>query len=163
MIHFIAVGANLPGLDGAEPRAMCERAIRWMSEIPEICVQARSRWFSSAAVPASDQPRFINGVVRLAGQISPEDLLAALQVCERRAGRARSVVNEARPLDLDIIDMAGLLRDAPDPILPHPRAHERAFVLYPLRDVAPHWVHPRSGSGIETLLSFVRAQDVRAA
>ena len=162
-IHFVGVGSNLPGLDGLTPRAMCERALHWMAEIPGVCVQARSRWFSSAPVPASDQPRFVNGMARLAGEISPEDLLVALQACERRAGRVRDVVNAARPLDLDIVDMAGLLRDAPDPILPHPRAHERAFVLFPLRDVAPRWVHPRSGIAIEALLDAARAQDVSSA
>lgn len=160
MIHFIAVGANLPGLDGTGPRVTCDRALLWMSEIPGLCVQARSRWFSSAPVPRSDQPRYVNGVARLKGAIAPQDLLAALQACEHRAGRERGVANAARRLDLDIIDSGGLVRDAPDPILPHPRAHDRAFVLLPLRDVAPHWVHPRSGLAVSALLGGVRGQDV---
>jgi len=172
MIHYIAFGANLPSragggpvaavADGLAPRATCERALLWISAISGICVQARSRWFTSAPVPPSDQPRFVNGVARLSGQISPEALLAALQACERRAGRLPGAVNAARPLDLDIIDSGGLLRDAPDPILPHPRAHERAFVLWPLRDVAPGWVHPRFGLSVDALLDRVRGQDVRA-
>jgi 2-amino-4-hydroxy-6-hydroxymethyldihydropteridine diphosphokinase len=161
MTHYIALGANLPGPQGEAPRAMCERALRWMAEIPGICVQARSPWYSSAPVPAGNQPRFINGVARLAGDISPAGLLAALQACEARAGRLRGAANAARPLDLDIIDMGGMVRDAPDPVLPHPRAHLRAFVLRPLRDVAPGWVHPRLGVTVSALLEGVAEQDVR--
>jgi 2-amino-4-hydroxy-6-hydroxymethyldihydropteridine diphosphokinase len=80
----------------------------------------RSRWFSSAPVPASTQPRYINGVVRLEGEIAPEELLTRLQAIEAAAGRVRSLPDGARTLDLDIIDMDGLVRDRPDPILPHP-------------------------------------------
>ncbi|MCX7385000.1 MAG: 2-amino-4-hydroxy-6-hydroxymethyldihydropteridine diphosphokinase, partial [Alphaproteobacteria bacterium] len=72
---------------------------------------------------------------------------------EARAGRVRGAANAARTLDLDIIDIAGLRRDTPAPILPHPRAHERGFVLRPLADVAPGWVHPRLGRTVEDLLA----------
>ncbi len=68
-------------------------------------------------------------------------------------GRARGVPNAARTLDLDIIAMDQLVRDAPDPIVPHPRAHERGFVLRPLADVAPGWVHPRIGISVPGLLA----------
>ena len=71
-------------------------------------------------------------------------LLAALHAIEAEAGRVRTVRNAARPLDLDLIAMDGLVRGTP-PILPHPRAHLRAFVLMPLRDVAPEWRDPVSG------------------
>ncbi len=75
--------------------------------------------------------------------MDPAALLARLQAIEAGPVATRSVANAARTLDLDIIAMDGLLRDAPDPILPHPRAHLRGFVLRPLADVAPDWVHPR--------------------
>ena len=67
------------------------------------------------------------------------------------------MANAARTLDLDVIDVDGLVRDAPDPVLPHPRAHARAFVLLPLRDVAPGWVDPRSRRSVETLLAELRS------
>jgi 2-amino-4-hydroxy-6-hydroxymethyldihydropteridine diphosphokinase len=73
----------------------------------------------------------------------------------------RGEPNAARPLDLDIIDMGGQKRAAPDPVLPHPRAHERAFVLLPLRDVAPHWVHPVLGTPIDELIAHLPSQDIR--
>ncbi len=124
-------------------------------------VQAcRSRWFSSAPLPASDQPRYINGVLRVEGEIAPDRLLAVLQTLERQAGRVRGVPDAARTLDLDIVDMNGLVRDAPDPVLPHPRTHLRAFVLLPLRDVAPDWVHPRTGQGIGALVAGLPKQDI---
>ncbi len=120
----------------------------------------RSRWFSSAPVPASDQPAYVNGVLRFETTLSPAGLLAALQAIEQRAGRARSTPDAARTLDLDIIDMGGTVRAVPDPILPHPRAHQRAFVLLPLRDVAPRWMHPVLRQGVQALLDALPPQDV---
>ncbi len=95
------------------------------------------------------------------GDFAPEALLAELQAIERRAGRVRGAVNAARTLDLDIVDMNGLRRCAPDPVLPHPRAHLRAFVLLPLRDVAPDWIHPVLGARVGTLLEALPPQDIR--
>jgi 2-amino-4-hydroxy-6-hydroxymethyldihydropteridine diphosphokinase len=142
---------------------MCERAVNAIAKLPGITMQVRSRWYSSAPVPPGPQPRFINGVVRIAGDISPDQLLTALQELERRAGRVRGVPNAARPLDLDIIDMDGVIRDTQDLMLPHPRAHERAFVLLPLRDVAPRWIHPRLGVPIAALIAALEPQDIRVA
>jgi 2-amino-4-hydroxy-6-hydroxymethyldihydropteridine diphosphokinase len=161
--YFIALGANLPGPDGASPRAMCERALLSLRNVSGLRVVARSRWFSTAPIPEGPQPRYINGVVRLSGRADPADLLEMLHDLERQAGRVRGLPNAARPLDLDIIDMDGLVRAAPHPVLPHPRAHLRAFVLLPLRDVAPDWVHPVLGLGIASLLRAISPQDVRPA
>ena len=111
-------------------------------------------------MPPSGQPDYVNGVVRLAGAADPADLLARLQAIEAGAGRVRGEANAARTLDLDIIDLNGLVRDGPDPVLPHPRAHLRGFVLRPLHDVAPDWLHPRLGAGVEALLRALPAQDV---
>jgi 2-amino-4-hydroxy-6-hydroxymethyldihydropteridine diphosphokinase len=142
---------------------MCERAVSALANLPDLRVDVRSRWFSTAPVPASQQPRYINGVVRLRGSTTPEALLAALQRIEHQAGRIRTVPNASRILDLDIIDMAGLIRTTNDPILPHPRAHERGFVLLPLRDVAPGWIHPTLGLPIQTLIDNLAPYDVLAA
>ncbi len=158
--HIIAIGANLPGMDGVPPRQTCEAALARIGALPWVRGMCRSRWYSSAAVPDATQPRYVNGVVRVTGEVSPEALLAALQAIERWAGRVRGVADAARTLDLDIIDMAGLVRAAPDPVLPHPRAHARGFVLRPLRDVAPDWVHPVLGVGVGALIAGVRGEDV---
>jgi 2-amino-4-hydroxy-6-hydroxymethyldihydropteridine diphosphokinase len=102
----------------------------------------------------------VNGVARLEGRTDPATLLRRLHAIEARAGRVRNAPNAARTLDLDIIAIDDLVRDAPDPVLPHPRAHERAFVLRPLRDVCPGWVHPRLGQTVDALLAALPAQDI---
>jgi 2-amino-4-hydroxy-6-hydroxymethyldihydropteridine diphosphokinase len=157
---YVAIGANLPAPGGATPRQTCERAVRALANLPGIELEVRSRWFSTAPMPPGPQPRYVNGIVRLAGDMAPQMLLWHLQQLEAQAGRRRQAPNAARVLDLDIVDMHGLVRAAPDPILPHPRAHLRAFVLRPLRDVAPRWVHPSLGLTIGQLLAALPEQDV---
>ena len=130
-----------------------------MAALDGVSGVVRSRWFSSAPVPPSGQPRYVNAALRVTTALAPEVLLAALQGIERKAGRERSVPDAARTLDLDIIDFGGLVQADADLVLPHPRAHLRAFVLYPLRDVAPDWVHPLSGLGVADLLAKLAPQD----
>ncbi len=158
---MIAVGANLFSSDGASPPQTCEAALRTIARLPGLSRPVRSRWYSSAPVPPSGQPRYVNAVLRLEATMAPDALLAALHHIEQEAGRLRSVPDAARVLDLDVIDMGGLVRTAPDPILPHPRAHTRGFVLYPLRDVAPGWVHPVLRIHVQTLIEALPDQDVR--
>jgi 2-amino-4-hydroxy-6-hydroxymethyldihydropteridine diphosphokinase len=108
----------------------------------------------------SGQPDYVNGVAHLGGKAEPGALLAALQAFEARAGRVRSTPNMARPLDLDIIAMGALVRTGTDPILPHPRAHQRRFVLMPLADVAPGWIHPILALTVEALIAALPDQGV---
>ena len=89
--------------------------------------------------------------------------MAVLQTIEADAGRVRGAPNAPRTLDLDIIAMGNLVRAAPDPILPHPRAHLRAFVLAPLADVAPGWVHPLLHRGPKALLANLADQLITVA
>ena len=153
---LIAVGANLPGPWGPDPIATCRRAVVEIGQLPGLRLDAVSHWYRSAPMPASDQPDYVNGVVRLSGRADPAELLAGLQAIEQAGGRVRGALNAARTLDLDIIDIDGMVRAAPDPLLPHPRAHMRAFVLLPLRDVAPDWVEPRSRRTVAELLGTLR-------
>ena len=157
---LVAIGANLPGSDGASPLATCQAAAGTLAALPGLRLVALSRWYRSAAVPRSAQPDYVNGMARLEGAVEPAALLGTLQAIEARAGRVRGLANAARTLDLDIIDIDGQLRDSPDPVLPHPRAYLRAFVLLPLADVAPEWVHPRLGAGAAALLGVLPPQDV---
>jgi 2-amino-4-hydroxy-6-hydroxymethyldihydropteridine diphosphokinase len=158
---LVAIGANLPSSEGRSALATCQAAVDAFAALPGLRVSAVSRWFATAPVPASDQPDYINGVARLEGEAEPAMLLSWLQAIEARAGRVRGAPNAARTLDLDIIAMGRLVRDAPDPVLPHPRAHERAFVLVPLLDVAPDWVHPRLSVAARALLAALPPQGVR--
>jgi 2-amino-4-hydroxy-6-hydroxymethyldihydropteridine diphosphokinase len=118
-----------------------------------------SRLWDSAPVPASDQPRFVNAVLRAEGAPDPAALLAALHGIEARFGRVRGERNAARTLDLDLLDLNGLIRAAPAPVLPHPRLGQRAFVLAPLAEVAPGWRHPVTGETVEALLAALPEED----
>jgi 2-amino-4-hydroxy-6-hydroxymethyldihydropteridine diphosphokinase len=155
---LVAIGANLPGPGGEPPLETCRDAAAALDKLPGLRLVVLSRWWASAPVPPSGQPDYVNGVARLAGQTSPEALLAALQRLEHEAGRRPAARNAARPLDLDIIALGRLVRSHPDPILPHPRAHLRAFVLAPLAEVAPAWIHPTLGQTAEALLTALPPQ-----
>ena len=154
---FIAVGANLPGPDGAAPLETCVQAAAAVGGIEGLRLVGASRWFETAPVPPSGQPPYVNGVLQLAGATSPEALLAALQRIEREFGRVRGAPNAARTLDLDIVAMGCEVRAAPDPVLPHPRMHQRAFVLAPMLELSPGWRHPVFGLTVRAMLAALPA------
>lgn len=148
---FIGLGANLPGPHGS-PRATLEGALVAL-ERAGLRIVGRSRWYESAPVPKSDQPWYVNGVVEVDTDLDPASLLARLHEIEAAFGRTRTVRNEARPLDLDLLAYGDrVLTEEPRPLIPHPRLHERAFVLLPLAELAPDWRHPALGEGIQALI-----------
>lgn len=158
---LVAIGANLPGPDGASPLATCRRAAGALDGVAGLRLAAVSDWYETDPVPPSGQPPYVNGVARLDGTADPAALLVALQAIEAGFGRQRGAPNAARTLDLDIVAMDGLVRAVPDPVLPHPRMHLRAFVLAPLLDVAPAWSHPQFGITAAELLARLPPQAVR--
>lgn len=162
---LIGVGANIPGADGRAPLETCRLAVARLDLLPRLRVAAVSRWFLTAPVPPSGQPDYVNAVAVLRAEpgtaIDPAELLARLMEIEAAFGRRRGEPNAPRTLDLDIVAINGLVRDAPDPVVPHPRAHERAFVLAPLVDVAPGWVHPVLGRTAAELLAALPPQQIR--
>ena len=157
---LIAIGANLPGPHGEAPLATCEAAADALRGLPGLHLAALSRWYRTDPMPPSGQPPYINGVARLEGMADPASLLARLQAIEARFGRVRGLANAARTLDLDIVAIDDLVRDAPDPVLPHPRMHQRGFVLCPLADVAPDWTHPRLRHTVRDLIAALPPQGV---
>lgn len=140
---LIGVGANLPSTAGT-PFETCAAGVAQLAA-HGVKVRVQSPWYESAPVPVSDQPWFINGVVAVETELDPAALLGLLHETEARFGRVRTVANAARPLDLDLLAYNDIVRSQDAPLLPHPRLHERAFVLLPLRDVAPGWRHPKLG------------------
>lgn len=166
---LVAIGANLPGPDGTSPIETCRLAAAALDALPGLRLRGLSRWYLTAPVPPSGQPPYVNAVAVLQvepGTAKPDPgvLLATLQAIEAAAGRIRGEPNAARTLDLDIIAMGQggrLVRTTPDPVLPHPRAHQRAFVLVPLLDVAPDWIHPVLRRRARDLLRDVPLQGIR--
>jgi 2-amino-4-hydroxy-6-hydroxymethyldihydropteridine diphosphokinase len=156
---LVGLGANLPSRFGS-PRATCEAALAAL-EAEGLVVVRRSRWFESAPVPISDQPWYVNGVVEVETDLSPEALLALLHRTETRFGRERRERNEARVIDLDLLAYGTRVNDGPTPpLLPHPRATDRSFVLLPLKDVAPDWIDPRTSRTVDDLIAALSKDQV---
>lgn len=147
---FIGIGSNLAS-GASTPAETCRLALERLQQ-RGVQLAACSRFYESAPVPLSDQPWYVNAVARIETSLDPAQLLALLHQLEAENGRVRRVVNEARTLDMDLIDYNGVWQSGP-PVLPHPRADVRAFVLLPLRDVAPEWRHPVSGIPIDDLIA----------
>jgi 2-amino-4-hydroxy-6-hydroxymethyldihydropteridine diphosphokinase len=150
IVILVALGANLPGPHGSPQQTLAAALEGFAAQ--GLSVKARSFWYETSPVPVSDQPNYVNGVVQVETVMDAPDTLAVLHGIEADFGRRRSVANAARVIDLDLLDFHGRIR-ASNPILPHPRLAERAFVLYPLRDVAPDWVHPVSGRSVSALIA----------
>ena len=160
---FIGLGANLTPDGYASPREGCIAAVSALAD-EGVHLSALSRWYESAPVPMSDQPWYLNAVAEAATELDAASTLAALHHIERRFGRVRMERNAARVLDLDLLDFAGTVSGASDLALPHPRLHERAFVLLPLGELCPDWVHPLSGVAIQDLIAMIPAdQQIRLA
>jgi 2-amino-4-hydroxy-6-hydroxymethyldihydropteridine diphosphokinase len=159
---YIGLGANLPSPEHGTPRETLEAAMR-MLEARGLVLVARSPLYESEPVPVSDQPWYLNAVVEVATDRPAAEVLALLHSVENAFGRVRAIRNEPRVLDLDLLDHRGTVREGPEsPLLPHPRLSDRAFVLLPLRDIAPDWRHPVSGLTIAELLeSLPEGQRIR--
>lgn len=155
---LIALGANLPSSAGA-PAATLRAALRTLAQ-RNVAVEAVSPFYRSAAWPDPRDPQFVNAVARVETDFSPCDMLTVLKETERAFGRELTRRNAPRPLDLDILDYNGRVETG-SPSLPHPRLHERGFVLIPLRDVAPDWKHPVSGLTVDALIDSL-PEDTRA-
>jgi 2-amino-4-hydroxy-6-hydroxymethyldihydropteridine diphosphokinase len=160
---FIGLGANLTPHGYTSPREGCVAAVSALAD-EGVHLSALSNWYESEPVPISDQPWYLNAVAEATTGLDAASTLAALHKIERRFGRVRTKRNAARVLDLDLLDFAGTASDASDLALPHPRLHERAFVLLPLGELCPDWVHPVSGIAIQDLIAMIPAdQQIRLA
>lgn len=173
---FVAFGANESSDVGPPLETLREAAA--MLSASGARVAALARWRRSAAVPAGAGPDFVNGAARIETDLPPVRLLALLHEIERALGRERGAQNggarwAARPCDLDLIAYGDLVlpdeatvrglmalgasaADEPVPeelILPHPRLHDRAFVLGPLAEIAPGWRHPLTGRTAAKMLA----------
>jgi len=150
---YIGLGANL-----GDARGTLDDALRELAGLPGTQVSAVSATYRSAPIDSSG-PDYLNSVARLDTQLSPTALLAALQRIEQAHGRERPYRNAPRTLDLDVLLYGALQIDLPELVVPHPRLHERAFVLLPLAEIAPGLDVPGRGQ-IAALLDAVREQRI---
>jgi 2-amino-4-hydroxy-6-hydroxymethyldihydropteridine diphosphokinase len=145
---FVALGSNL-----GDPAVTVLAAIDALRALPESHFVASSSLYRTAPIGLSHQPDFINAVVELFAVPPAPTFLQRLFAIEASFGRQRSVKNAPRTLDLDLLLFGDLISDDPRMTLPHPRLHERAFVLAPLAELAPDLVIPGRGV-VADLLAF---------
>ena len=138
---FIALGSNLQ-----QPQQQVTSALHALAELPQTTLLSQSSLYRTAPVGYDDQPDFINAVAKLETTLQPLQLLHAIQRIENQHGRERLFPNAPRVLDLDLLLYNNTVMDTQELTLPHPRMHERAFVLLPLAEIAPELQLPIHGS-----------------
>ena len=145
-LAYVGVGSNLDG-----PQRQVAQALGELDGIPGTRVVKRSSLYRSAPVGYAAQPEFVNAVAALDTALDPEALLGELQAIEARHGRSRSFPNAPRSLDLDLLLYGEAEQRTARLTLPHPRMHERAFVLKPLVELEPAIAIPGRGRALDLL------------
>ena len=151
-VAYVGIGSNLDN-----PRDQVLQAFRDLDQLPHTRVVKKSSLYRSAPVGYAEQPDFVNAVAQLETGLPAERLLAEMQEVEVRHGRSRSFANAPRTLDLDLLLFGTLKLDTGNLKLPHPRMHERAFVLKPLLEVFPGITIP-GHRGARELLSSIKQE-----
>jgi 2-amino-4-hydroxy-6-hydroxymethyldihydropteridine diphosphokinase len=154
-VAAVALGSNLESRFG-DRRANLVEAVRRVGELGEV--RRVSSFYETEPVGFVEQPRFLNGAMLLETALEPAELMRGLLAVEQAMGRVRGVVKGPRVIDLDLLlyvdpDAAAVVMETGELVLPHPEMHERRFVLEPLGEIAPEWVHPSLGVTVEELLA----------
>lgn len=160
---LLGLGGNLHRQDQTSPVDTLTQALRSLED-RRIEVRLRSSWYRTRPVPDDGQPWYTNGVAAVTTDLSPEEVLRCLLEVERMLGRhrGRDLKNAPRTVDLDLLAYRDLVTGGESPddlIVPHPRLHERAFVLVPLVEILPTWRHPVLRATAEELLAALPHDD----
>ena len=145
-IVYLGIGSNLGNRIKNIKFAIAEL------QISNLQIIKISSFYESLSWPNSKKPRFINIVVKVQTNLNPFELLKICNKIELKLGRKRSIKNAPRTCDIDLIDYNGSLTSTKILTLPHPRAHLRNFVLYPLKEINPNWKHPLLNKKIDILI-----------
>ena len=156
---IVGIGGNLFSKEGLHPVQICQEAIKLLKPM-SIIVEKQSSWYRSDPIPKSDQPKFFNSVLVASTILNELDVLNSLHVIEKKFGRIRKNINEARIIDLDLIDYSSTIHDSKDIILPHPRAHLRRFVMQPLYEIEKNWIHPILKTSVAEILNQLDQQEL---
>jgi 2-amino-4-hydroxy-6-hydroxymethyldihydropteridine diphosphokinase len=151
---YLALGSNM-----GTRLANLKNAISNLT--PQMNVKAKSRVYETAPWGFTDQPPFLNQVIQAETYLEPEPLLYHLKRLETALGRVSNFQNGPRLIDIDILFFDDLVLDSPAVQIPHPRLHERAFVLTPLADLAPALVHPVLNKSVSTLLMSLNQSGIQ--
>lgn len=145
-LAYVGMGSNLDG-----PQRQVTQAFSELDAIPRTRLVKRSSLYRSEPIGHAAQPEFVNAVAAIDTSLAPEGLLGELQAIEARHGRRRGLPNAPRTLDLDLLLYEDRVVASPRLTLPHPRMHERAFVLKPLVELEPGIAIPGRGRALDLL------------
>jgi 2-amino-4-hydroxy-6-hydroxymethyldihydropteridine diphosphokinase len=152
-IVYLALGSNL-----GDRHTNLKQAIAALT--PQMEVKAKSQVYETPPWGVEDQPKFLNQVVKAKTYLEPEQLLKHLKRLEIALGRKESVPNGPRLIDIDILFYDDLVLNTPGLTIPHPRLHERGFVLLPLMDIAPDLVHPVSQQSVREMATVSNVEGI---
>lgn len=150
---FIGIGSNL-----GDKEQNVRKAISFINEKCKILKM--SSLYETEPVGYKEQEWFLNCAIKAETKLEPDELLDFLQSIEKRLGRAKTIKNGPRTIDLDILFYADKKINKPELVIPHPRLHERLFVLAPLKEICPDFIHPISKKSIDELYTFANNPEI---
>ena len=148
---IIAIGANIKNPHGQKPIETCESAMHELTKF-SIKILKISSWYLSEPIPKSNHPNYYNSVIQCSTFLDEKKVLNVLKIIEKKLGRTRKKKNYSRCIDLDIIDFNKRVKKSLMLTIPHPRMHERKFVLLPIHEINPFWTHPLLKKNVKHLI-----------
>jgi 2-amino-4-hydroxy-6-hydroxymethyldihydropteridine diphosphokinase len=147
---FLNIGSNLDSINGN--RIFNLKKTLELIKLEKINIIRLSSIYETPSYPNKKNPRFINIGVEIKCNFSPTNLIKKFHKIEKKLQRTRGVKNQPRTCDIDLIDYKGKVLNTKKIIIPHPKAHLRNFVLFPMKDISPNWIHPTLNKRVDFLI-----------
>ncbi len=157
---IISIGGNIKSEDGSHPVHIGMKAIKSLKTF-SINVTQQSNWYETEPIPKSNQPNFFNCIIFANTPLSALEVLNSLHKIEHMLGRRRNLENEPRIIDLDLIDYSNTILHKKEITIPHPRAHQRRFVMEPLAELDVNWIHPILKKNVKEILTKLYDQKIK--